>query len=41
MMLTKLTNAAAASLVVSAQTVRQPPTAPPAQSPEISFVRRA
>ena len=39
-MLTKLTNAAAASLVVSAQTVRQPPTAPPAQS-DISFEWRA
>ena len=39
-MLTKLTNAAAASLVVSAQTVRQPPTAPPAQS-GTSFKGRA
>jgi hypothetical protein len=39
-MLTKLTNAPAASLVVSAETVRQPPTAPPTHS-DISFERRA
>jgi hypothetical protein len=39
-MLTKLTNAAAASLIVSAEAVRQPPTAPPAQS-DISFEGRA
>ena len=39
-MLTKLTNAAAASLIVSAEAVRQPPTAPPSHS-DISFEWRA
>jgi hypothetical protein len=38
-MLINLTLAAAASLVVSAQAIRQPPTAPPAQ--DRLFVGRA
>jgi hypothetical protein len=40
MMLTKLTKATAASLIVSAETVRQPPTAPPTRS-DISLEGRA
>jgi hypothetical protein len=39
-MLTKLTNEAAASLIISAEAVRQPPTAPPALS-DIAFEGRA
>jgi hypothetical protein len=39
-MLTKLTKATAASLIVSAEAVRQPPTAPPTRS-DISFEWRA
>jgi hypothetical protein len=39
-MLTKLTNATAAKLTVSAEAVRQPPTAPPARS-GIAFAGRA
>jgi len=39
-MLTKLNNAEAAILIVSAQAIRQPPTAPPAQF-DVSFEWRA
>jgi hypothetical protein len=39
-MLTKLTKATATSLVVSAEAIRQPPTAPPTRC-DISFEGRA